>query len=389
LEAEKRETLEALDRKNADYDRLQDEYKALHERTLEGRKEINRLESMVQQLQSTATSSKFKEQNLQNELTLLKQHNDWLDAEVKTKTQEYQKFRKEKAAQVSQLQRDIEEALQEVASEKKTSEATKERLDEVSTKLEQTIHKVQELNEQAIHREEAFRQEMNTAERLARLYKEASESAKARIDELDRQLGEEHRKISIEAGKAQAERREREAAEHKITELEVTIERLEADISTLASGVMNLPATPRGNGSQTPVRQPPQSALGTSLFSPAAARLQKAGISVTQIYSDYNAVKAELEAERRRSEKLQLHLDEIIQDLEAKVPEMEEQRLEYERLQAELIHMSESIEQISREKDDAVKYGQKQLARIKDFERETITLRKSKCLHQLELINGG
>lgn len=378
LEAEKRETLEALDRKNTDYDRLQEEYKTLHDRTVEGRKEINRLEAQVQQLQSAATSSKFKEQNLQQELNLLKSNNDWLESEVKTKTQEYQKFRKEKAAQISKLQREIEEALQQASAEQKTSEATKERLDEVSTKLEQTIQKVQELNEQAIHKEEAFRQEMDTASRLARLYKESSESAKARVDELDRQLGEEHRKISIEAGRYQAERREREAAEHKIAELEVTIERLEADISTLASGVMNLPATPRGNGSETPVRQTPSSGLGTSLFSPAAARLQKAGISVTQIYSDYNAVKAELESERRRSEKLQLHLDEIIQDLEAKVPEIEEQRVEYERLQGELIHMSESMEQISREKDDAVKYGQRQLARIKDFERETITLRKSK-----------
>ena len=76
LESDKRETLEALERKNKDYDHLQEEYQFVQSKVIESRTEIGRLESQLQQAQSIQTSTKFREQNLQQEIELLKKNNE-------------------------------------------------------------------------------------------------------------------------------------------------------------------------------------------------------------------------------------------------------------------------------------------------------------------------
>lgn len=376
LESEKRDALEALNRKASDYERLQQDYDNVHQKAAETRKELSKLESQLQQAQSSQTQSKFKEQTLQHELQLLKNNNDWLESDVKSKTEELQKFRKEKNAQISSLQKELDEALSNAASEQKTNEALRERLAEVSQKNETFLQSIQELKEQAVIREESFRGEMETQQRLTRLYQEACESAKARVAELDRQVGEEQHRVSVEVGRLQEERKEREAAERKIMELEVQIERLEADIATLSS---NQPAYPQNMGSParpgTPMRN---GGAATIPFSPAAARLQKAGISMTQLYADYNAAKTELDAERRRNDKLQHSFDELIHDLELRAPELEEQRIEHERLQEEMINLSHLLQQMTEERDKARRGNQKMEARIGTYEREGQLMKQRK-----------
>src|SRR5690606_40861870 len=98
---------------------------------------------------------------------------------------------------------------------------------------------------------------------------------------------------------AESQRTEKEAAEAHIAELEVQIERLEADLAAYRTGTVLPPGTPlrNSNGPSTPMR--PGSAAGLAVFSPVADRMAKTGISMTQLYTDYVTAKSDLEAERR------------------------------------------------------------------------------------------
>lgn len=389
LESDKRDTLEALDRKSNDYDQLQDEYAAAQSKAIETRREASSLETQLQQAQSTQTSAKFREQNLAQEVDLLKRNNEWLDGELKTKVAEFQKFRKEKAAQISTLQRELDDALTSVDSTTRNIDSLKTRFDEVSKKAQDALVKIQELQNQALQREESFGNEMNSQQRLAELFEKSAGSAKARVAELELLLEQEHERESAEIGRSRAEaeteRAEREAAETRVAELEVQAERLEAELSTYAAGgfvlANNDPGSPRGsvNGNSTPRRRP-GSAMGTpgglSFGSPAAARLQKSGLSITQLYSDYTAMKASFEAEKRRNVKLEEAINDLMSDLEHKAPEIQELREEHERLQKDLVDMSLLCEEAAKEKDRTKKEARRLEARIAEYERESKVLRQ-------------
>lgn len=389
LESDKRDTLEALDRKSTDYDRLQDEYAAVQSKAIETRREASSLETQLQQAQSAQTSAKFREQNHIQEVALLKNNNEWLDSELKTKVTEFQKFRKEKASQIATLQRELDDALTSVDSTKRNMDSLKARFDEVSKKAQDALAKIQDLQNQALQREESFGNEMNSQQRLAELFEKSAKSAKARVAELELLLEQEHERESVEIGRSRAEveteRSEKEAAESRVAELEVQVERLEAELSTYASGgfvlANNDPGSPHGsvNGNSTPRRRP-GSAMGApggmGFGSPAAARLQKSGLSITQLYSDYTAMKASFEAEKRRNVKLEEAINDLMSDLEHKAPEIQELREEHERLQTDLVEMSLLCEEAAKEKDRTRKEARRLESRIAEYERESTVLRQ-------------
>ncbi|KAL7276007.1 Protein mlp1 [Rhizina undulata] len=389
VESDKRDTLEALNRKSTDYDRLQDDYSALQAKAIETRREISAIEGQLQQAQSAQTSAKFREQNLAQELELVKKNNEWMENELKTKAGEFQKFRKEKAAQISTLQRELDDALSQVDRIQRSYDNLKQRFDEVSKKAKDTSAKVRDLQDKAVSQEEAFKNEMSSQQRLTQLYEQSAKTSKDRVLELERLREEEHENLSAEVGQIRAEmdteRAEREAAENRVTELELTVERLEADLDGYASGTfvppqVVQPGSRRGstNGTTTPMRRGASVAGSPAqgLLSPAAARLQKSGLSMTQLYSDYVSVKASYDSEHRRNAKLEQALQEIMQELETRAPEMEELRQEHDRLVHDLAEMSKVSEGVMKDRDMAKKETRKLEKQITQNERESTLLRQ-------------
>ena len=321
---------------------------------------------------------------------MIKKNNEWLDAELKTKVSEHQRFRKEKASQVSSLNSDLEEALSNVDMLKRSNETLKERYEEIGKKAEDRLNKIKELQSNAVSQEENFRQEISSQKRLAELYQKAMSTSKARVAEVEKIMEQENQRINIELGQAHAEveteRNEREAAEKRISELEVEIERLESEISAYASGagaVQQRSASPHGsaNGVSTPARRS-GSAMGhlntpgSAMFSPAAARLQKSGISITQLYADYTQMKANYDTEKRRNTKLEEAMEQVLGDLEEKAPEMQELRDEHARMEHDLVEMSSLLDGAHKERDQARKELRKMGGKLADFERETGILRQ-------------
>lgn len=378
LETSNRDTLALLESKSTAYDELTEEVAAQHQKTVELRREVSDLEQSIQSANAASSNAKYHEQGLQQEIEHLKRNNEWLDNELKTKSADYTRYRKEKGNRIAELQRHNDEAASSIDSLNRTEVTLRKRLEEVGQKADDSLSRIQQMQEEASTRDEAFRVELDAANRLAGLMKNSANTEKERQRDLCEQLETFKEDASEQIGRISAEvdteHREREVAEQRVAELEVHVERLEADLTTLSNQVSGHGSSHRGiNGHAvgTPVR----GGFTPNAYSPGPAHI-KGGISLTQLYSDNSNLKRDLEAEKRRNEKLSNTIDEMINDLESRQPEVEELRADHGRLESDVAEMSSLVDVIGRERDHAIKNARKREGQLEAKIKEGEVLRQ-------------
>ncbi|KAF3926492.1 hypothetical protein AA313_de0208422 [Arthrobotrys entomopaga] len=399
LESEKRETLELLTRKSTEVDEMQEEYDRQQAKFIELRREMNGLETKAQQAESAQSAAKFREQTVRQELEIVKKNNEWLESELSTKQAEFSKYRREKSAQMSEMERGLEEAQSKAhMAEQKANSLTK-RYEEVCQKVEESQHRIKSLSEDLASREDDFRTEISNAKRLAELWENSTRSAKERIKQLEDFKEVQQSQSAEEIGRIQALnealKEEQVVLHKKIEELEVQIERLETDLGLYASGAVQpigqspaasrrgrAPMTPQ-RGTATPERQ---------LVSPAAHAIvmsQKSGKSLTEVYTDYAAVKRELEAANSRNTRLQEAFDELIRELEDKGPEFESQKAELDRAAEEIVVLSELLQEANKNDEQSTKELKVLKKQIKDGNKEVDALKQHLQEQNAELLRAA
>ena len=372
LESSNRDALSLLDSKSTAHDKLAEEVTAQHQKTLDLRREVSNLEQSIQSANATASSAKYHEQSLEQEIEHLKRNNEWLDSELKAKSAEYSKYRKEKASRITELQRLNEDATNTIDTlNKRTSELTSQN-ERLHQKVEDYLSQIEQIREEASQKEKAFSIELDSANRLTELTRNAANTEKERLQDLQSQLEKTKKNASDELGQLSAEldteHEARVAADRKVAELEVQIEQLEAERSTLQhqgathQGVNGFAAGGREN---TPSRA----------FSPSPARF-KGAVSMTQMYSNLNSLQIDLDSEKRRNEKLSNTIDDMIRDLETRQPEVEELRSDHGRLELEVADLSSLVDVAGKERDQALKDLRKQEGQTQAKLREGELLRQ-------------
>ncbi|MCJ1284424.1 hypothetical protein MMC26_003756 [Xylographa opegraphella] len=378
LESSNRDTLAVLESKSTAYNDLSAELSAKHQKTIELRQEISTLETTIRSANAASSTAKFREQSLQSEIDSLKRGNEWLEQELKTKSAEYTKFRKDKNTRIAELQRQIEDATTTLDTLQRSETALKQRLDEVNSKSDDFLSQIQQLQENATRAEESFRLELDTSNRLAELMRKSLDTERERQQDLSAQLERAKDDASAEIGRINAEieteHEDKLAAERRIAELEIQIERLEAD-HRMPEDTNTQPGTPaqrvNGHSIGTPVRGDSPSRT----FSPNMSRV-RGGLSMTQMITDYHNAKAEVEAEKRRNEKLSTTIDEMIKEMESRQPEVAELQADHDRLEADVLEMSSLVENIGTERDQARKDARSWEGQVIGLTRESDVLRQ-------------
>lgn len=361
LESSNRDTLSLLESKSRAYDDLATELSAKHQKTVELRREISTLEQNVRSTNAAASTARLREQNLQAEFEALKRSNEFMDQELKTKNAEHAKFRKDKNAQVHDLQRKNEDTTMAIETLQKNETTLKQRLDEVSQKANDFLNQIQQLRDEAARREESFRSDRDSSARLAELLENSVKTERRRQQELSAELERVKEDAAEEIGRISAEVETehdgRLVAEQRVAELEVQVERLEAD-SLLRQNTNTRPGTPNslrnGISSGTPNGNSSSSRLFFSRSAQPGGGLS-GGLNMTQVITDYHNMKADLEAERARNEKLSSTVDEMLKQLDTREPEVAQLREDHDRLEADILEMSSVIDNISKERDQAKK----------------------------------
>ena len=283
----------------------------------------------------------------------MKRCNEWLETELKTKSGEHNKFRKEKSFRIAELQRLFDGAQSTIDAANRSETNLRRRLDEVSQKADDSFAKIQQLQEEAAKKDESFRIELDAANRLTELTRNSANTERKRQQELYAQLEATKEEASAQIGglgaELETEHRDREVAEARVAELEAQIEQLQANLSSFQSRPSMEATHHQGiNGHATPAR-----GTSTPLDSPSTP-WSKGGLSRTQMYSNYSNIKSDLEFEKRRNAKLSSTLDEMIQDLETRQPEIEELRMDHDRLVSEVAEMSSLVDVTGKERDQAL-----------------------------------
>lgn len=369
LETSNRESLAIIDTKNSANEALSQELQAQHQKNLKLGQEITALQQSVQNANNAANSSKFREQSLQQQLQLAQSSSDFFEKELKTKSAEALKYRKEKGARIAELQRLNDDSTSNIDSLKRTEQQLRKRLDEAQKKVDDSLTKIQQLQEAAGRKEEDFRQECDSLRRLVDLkeqqtdtYKKRVQEVEAREEQVKRECEESVRKVNEEIARANSDKEELSQA---IESSRDEIGRLEAMI---AGGS---PARP-GSTPQTP--RPTNGSvyrLGSPFATPASTRKS---LSTTQLMEDYYKIKGQLNAEKIRSGNLAKELDDVIDQLEAKRPELEELQADNDRLQQEMKNMSQLSDESFRERDIAKKAARKAEAIAADAEKRNTLL---------------
>ncbi|PNS21168.1 hypothetical protein CAC42_3506 [Sphaceloma murrayae] len=376
LEASNRESLAVFESKSSAHDKLTEELAEQHQTIIVLRREVTALEDKCQGLEGQVSTSKFKEQALSQEVELLKRNIEWHEQELKTRSAEQTKFRKEKNARISELERHNDDANATIDALQRTEASLRQYLVDQRQKVEDAVAKIQKMQETAIESESAFKIELESSRRLVDLQKQSADTARARLQDLVADLDKTREEAADEIGQLQAEveteRTEKDAIESRLGELE-------AELEQLRNAQINLerPSTPG-----TPVRSANGYAVGTPLrgaspspFAPGTLR-SKGNLNFTQLYSENNTLRADLETERRRTEALTSELDQMIQDLESRGPEQEDLRHEKQRMEAEIVDMSSLLDAALVERNTALQDAHQWESKVAGIARESDVLRQ-------------
>lgn len=369
LEAANRDTLAVLESKSAAFDKLAEELSSQQHRAQTLRRRVSELEQNLQSASSAASSTRFREQSLQQELELLKRNNEWFETELKTKSADHLKFRKDKSARITELQQLNEQYISEADSLRRSEVALRSRLDDQIQKLEDSISTIQELRQEAVQAADAFRVELDSASRLAELQKASADTAKQRAHELSIALEEAKEEAADEIGRIRAEveneYNDKVAAEQRVTELESTIEQLQSELE-LVRAQSNTPQRTNGNVKMTPNRP----GTPSGVFSPSPASRVKGNLSMTQMFTEYKKVERELASEKRHAEQLSRSLEEMVENLEKTQPEIDELRADHGRLHGEMVEISTLRDAATKERDSAVREARKLQGQVEQLRRE-------------------
>lgn len=378
LESSKREAIALVDNKTTAHDKVAEELSSSQLKVVSLRRELASLEEKQQQADNILNSAKFRESSLQQEVELLKRNNEWLDGELKNKSSEFSKFRKDKNARLAELQRLNEDANTNINSLKRTENLLRDRIDEAGRKSEEYLAKIQRLQDDALRTEEGFRAELDSARRLAQLQEQSAQTARHRVEELDDEVEKTKQDAAEEVSHIQSEleteHEAREVAEQKVEELESQIERLEANAQTGALRSPPPPGTPRQRGDATGAFGTPLRSGSPALGTPGSRA--RGGLTMTQLYSDLNRAKAELDDEKRRSAKYSATIEEIMTDLENKAPEIQDLQENNARLESDIAQIASSVTRANQDRDAMRKELRKWQTQAQSHEREGELLRQ-------------
>ena len=384
MEASNRNALALVDSKTAANDKLAEELSTQQQKIVALRKEVSELIDATQAAEDAAVKAKFREQALQQEVDLLKKNNQWYDDELKRRNSEYANYRKEKGARVAELQRLYEDATQNADALRRTETTLRNRIDDLTQKAEDAFIRTQNLQEEAAKSQESFRIDLESARRLADLQKQSADTAKTRLQEVQRAYDQVREEAADEIGQMQAEveseHAAKEAAENRIAELESQVESLQNEAVVTNRG-SSQPATPRRgvNGIGTPGR------VGSPLRTSTPSGSRPKGDGSSGVYGDHMQLKAQLEHERRRNEKLNTTIEQMVVELEKKGPEVEDLRLDHERLAADVTELSNVLEQTTKERDKLRKDARKWEGQVAGLSREAELLRQQIRDHSLQI----
>ncbi|XP_070555151.1 nucleoprotein TPR-like [Ptychodera flava] len=361
LETEKRELVELLEKKSHEIERLNDEWSDLSEKLGDANTAKIQAQAKLDEILEEDVSTKYRERRLQQEKEMQNQQNEWLNKELREKTDELLALRKAKSSQVLSLKSEVESKNQEIKHLQDTVDSLRSTNETQNTRIESLIQKVKDVQDNQVQNEEQFHVEIQAQSRLTELYKSVSEESKLKEKELQTAVEELQKllKQSSDQHSVLEESMKFVDGQHvkKEKELDEKIEKMERELEH-ANDLLAVSRKKEGDTSLSEDQL-------ISIFPTAAATSSqlKSGMTLTQIYSSYVEVSDALALEKQENGRLNQYLDDILKEIEEKAPIMQQQREDYEKL-------LQTVDQLSRKLDAAMLENEQQRIKTDESERK-------------------
>ncbi|KEZ40054.1 Filament-forming protein [Scedosporium apiospermum] len=373
LQASNRTNMALLESRNARDDQLSEELSKQHQKNVQLNKEITTLQQTVQAAQAASNSAKYRAESLQQQLDLARRSGEWFENELKTKTDEALKYRKEKGARIAELQRQNEEAKADIESLRRGEQQLRQRLDAAQSKADEALVKVQQQQEAFARTEESYKKELENQRRLVEMSDQLTRKHQDRVQEME--LEKERVRDNYE-NEIRRVRLDLERERQTVTELEERIQQLEGEVDELQARAQHEPPAPASpSAPQTPRANGSVLGRAFSPFTTPGSIRSKTTITATQALDEVFKLKGQLAGEKRRNQQLSDELDQVLAALEAKAPQINELQSENESLRVELNQMSHLSEQSHEERDVAKRAARKAEGALSTAQTEAKILR--------------
>ncbi|KAK2186358.1 hypothetical protein NP493_203g01012 [Ridgeia piscesae] len=361
VEAEKVELVEVLEKKNSEISTLTEEWKTFSVKLNETNQQRIEALAKVDEVETKSVTEQYQMSRLQQEMEHLRQQNEWLDGELREKTNQLLTVRKEKSSSVLELQAQLEEKTQEMAYLEETVQVLKRTGEENNVKIENYVQKLKESRELHTQIQEQYTHEVASQEKLLALYKEGASENEAKVSELTTAVIElqKHLKQASEAYTEIAAQRDKELEEASKVEQEKDeqITKLERELKD----ANDLLEAARKKGVV------PLSEEGIEALSPSAAaasRLLKSGMTLTQEIEEKAPI---MKAQREDYEHALQAVSQLTQQLNSAMLETEKLRVNTEedskrcremtranhRLQQQAADLSQQVRMLLKELEEA------------------------------------
>lgn len=345
MDAEKRDLVRTNDRKAQELEHLNDDIKRLNEKLKEANVAKVQLQLKLDELQSSEVSIKYREKRLEQEKELLQTQNNWLNTELRSKTDELLSVQREKGNEILKLRGALENKKDEVTRFEEEMKCVKSSNENLQKQVEDLMNKLKEAKEQQSSLEDKFHSELKANVKLCNLYKSAADDSEAKGAELSRAVEELH-KLLKESGDAnktiQDQLSEMEAAKHQSEkDLREQIGKLERELEN----ANDLLCSTKRKG----VLLSEEELTAMSPTAAAVAKVVRPGMKLTELYNAYMEAQDQLLIERQENKRITKYLDEIVKEVESKAPILKRQREDYERMQKTVASLSAKLEQAMKE----------------------------------------
>ncbi len=188
LEAEKRDLLRFLDKRNQEIEKSNEDWKTLNRKLTESETRICELSLKTEELQNKESAIVFKEKQFQIDKERLLNEIEWLNKQLSLKSTQMLDAK----ASLSQQIYELESKLEQISNENRKNKNLLENSQSANTSMEDQISdltvKLHESRENTIKLKADFDAETHSREKLIGLYKDEIEDCKSRLTDASQTL---------------------------------------------------------------------------------------------------------------------------------------------------------------------------------------------------------
>lgn len=251
-----------------------------------------------------------------HQLQLTSEESERINTELSKKAEEFSAYRREKHAEIVQLQSELDSLKQTYNQTSNSLRSLQSSHSSQSRQLSQALQKVEDLTGQLVDQDAKYSSEAANLRRLVQMMEERETQAKLLVEGIEKDWED----LGVKAATREQTLREAlEEEQSKVADLEKELDDMKLVMGKINRGELPLPSIESRPLTAGTADSSSNSLLGLSPGLAMITRMQKSGKTFTEVYTEYVNLQDELAKRSLEMERMDRALHDVLADLEEKV----------------------------------------------------------------------